>query len=147
MTGSFTRRGFLGLSAMAAAGPALAACTGGGTARLQPAEARPRPASNNLRVFTYEDDATIDLLKDQMQIRRASTARRRPSTACLARARRCIRTSSGPSCSAAAVLTSGGSGAARSARPSSRPSRPSDLAPYYQKFGWDSRINTTAIEG
>ena len=22
-----------------------------------------------------------------------------------------------------------------------------DLAPYYQKFGWDSRINTTAIEG
>ena len=41
----------------------------------------------------------------------------------------------------------GESGAVRSAPRSPRPSRRSISAPYYQKFGWDSKINTAAIEG
>jgi raffinose/stachyose/melibiose transport system substrate-binding protein len=61
MTGNYTRRGFLGLSAAAVAA-GLAACTGGGTA---PAPAggggSSAPVSNRLRVFTYEGDETIDL--------------------------------------------------------------------------------------
>jgi raffinose/stachyose/melibiose transport system substrate-binding protein len=66
MTGNFTRRGFLGLSAAAVAA-GLAACTGGGTA---PAPAggggSSGPASNNLRVFTYEDKSTVGNFKEQI---------------------------------------------------------------------------------
>jgi raffinose/stachyose/melibiose transport system substrate-binding protein len=53
MTGTYTRRGFIGLSAAVAAG--VVACTGGGTA-LAPAGEASGPASNDLRMFTYEGD-------------------------------------------------------------------------------------------
>ena len=61
---NYTRRGFLGLSAAAVAA-GLAACTGGGTAPAPAGQGgTSAPASNNLRVFTYEGNETIGLLKD-----------------------------------------------------------------------------------
>ena len=63
MTGNYTRRGFLGLSAAAVAA-GLAACTGGGTAPAPAGQAgSSAPASNNLRLFTYEGNETIDVFK------------------------------------------------------------------------------------
>jgi len=65
MTGNtFTRRGFLGLTSAAAVGVGLTACTGGGTSTGGGATAA---ASNNLRLFTYEGDETIGLLKAQIK--------------------------------------------------------------------------------
>jgi raffinose/stachyose/melibiose transport system substrate-binding protein len=66
MTSTFTRRGVLGLTAAAVGGAALTACTGAAPAG-QSGGGNPAPASNNLRLFTYEDDATIDLLKAQVK--------------------------------------------------------------------------------
>jgi raffinose/stachyose/melibiose transport system substrate-binding protein len=57
MSGTYTRRGFIGLSAAAIAA-GLAACTGGGTAPAPAGEAS-APASNDLRMFTYEGDETM----------------------------------------------------------------------------------------
>ena len=64
MTGtSYSRRGFLGLTALAAAGAGLTACTGvsndnsGGSSN---------GGSNKLRLFTYEDTSTIDNFKAQI---------------------------------------------------------------------------------
>ena len=64
MTGrSFTRRGFLGLSSAAVVGVGLSACTGASSSGGSGAAA----ASNNLRLFTYEGDETIGLLKEQVK--------------------------------------------------------------------------------
>ena len=146
MTGSWTRRGFLGLSAAALAGGDRRLHRGHGPRQRQQRGAD--PASNNLRLFTYEDDTTIGLLKDRgRRSSTARTARPRASTACRGPARRSTRTSCARSCSAAPVPTSGASGAARSAPRSPRRSRPWTSRPYYQKYGWDSKINTNAIAG
>ena len=64
MTSSYTRRGFLGLTSAAALGAGLSACTGGGASTSGGAT---QAASNNLRLFTYEDDTTIGLLKAQVK--------------------------------------------------------------------------------
>ena len=64
MTGrSYTRRGFLGLSAAAVAGVGLSACTG---AAPRGGSAHQEPTTNELRVFTYEGDETIHLFKAQI---------------------------------------------------------------------------------
>jgi raffinose/stachyose/melibiose transport system substrate-binding protein len=96
MTGrSFTRRGFLGISVAAVAGAGLTACTG--TAPAGGGGQAPQPTTNELRVFTYEDDTTIPLFKAAMAEfdQQAGTP-----------------TSCAQSCSAAPVPTYGGSGAA-----------------------------------
>ena len=69
MSGKFySRRGFLGLTAAAGAGLGLSACTGAAPSTSGTGSSAPAPTSNELRVFTYEDDATIDLLKAQIKI-------------------------------------------------------------------------------
>ena len=66
MTSNFTRRGFLGLTTAALAGAGLTACTGATPAGNSDSGGS-APVSNNLRLFTYEDDTTIDLLKAQVK--------------------------------------------------------------------------------
>ena len=64
MTGrSYTRRGFLGLSAAAVAGVGLSACTGAAPEGDAGGQA-PAPTTNELRVFTYEEDTTMPLFKE-----------------------------------------------------------------------------------
>src|SRR5215218_8870224 len=66
MSGTYTRRGFIGLSAAAIAA-GLAACTGGGTAPAPAGQGgTSAPASNELRLFTYEGDETIDAFNEQI---------------------------------------------------------------------------------
>ncbi len=146
MTGtSYTRRRNHGLSAAAVAGAGLTASTGaapqGGGGQA------PAPTTNELRVFTYEGDETIDLFK-----------------AAIAKFDQQAGTKT-------AVNTLPGSGAAQYpdklrtellggagpdvwriwggelGGPFARAKQALDLAPYYEKFGWNNTINTTAIEG
>ena len=66
MTGTYTRRGFFGLSAAAVAA-GLAACTGGGAAPAPAGQGgTSAPASNNLRWFDYESAESLELLKEQI---------------------------------------------------------------------------------
>ena len=65
MTGRpFTRRGFLGISVAAVAGAGLSACTG--AAPAGGGGSAPAPTTNELRVFTYEGEETIDLFKAEI---------------------------------------------------------------------------------
>ena len=144
MTGkSFTRRGFIGLTAAAGAGLGLSACTGtAGPSTSGAGSSAPGPdlkQTARLHLRGRLDHRPAE--GPDQDLRRAGRNRRPPSTPCRVPVRRSIRTSCGPSCSAAAVPTSGGSGAVRSVPRSRRPSRPSISAPYYTKFGWDSKIN------
>ncbi len=144
MTGrSYTRRGFLGLSAAAVAGVGLSACTGAAPAGQAPSE----PTTNELRVFTYEGDETIDLFKAEMA---KFDAQAGTKTA--------VNNLPG---SGAAVYPDklktellGGAGpdvwriwGGQIGAPFAKAKQAVDLAPYYAKFGWDSKINTAAIEG
>ena len=69
MSGKFySRRGFMGLTVAAGAGLGLSACTGAAPSTSGAGSSAPAPTSNELRVFTYEDKATIDLLKAQIKL-------------------------------------------------------------------------------
>ncbi len=144
MTGrSYTRRGFLGLSAAAVAGAGLSACTGAAPAGQAPSA----PTTNELRVFTYEGDETIDLFKAEIA---KFDAQAGTKTA--------VNNLPG---SGAAVYPDklktellGGAGpdvwriwGGQIGAPFAKAKQALDLGPYYAKFGWDSRINTAAIEG
>ena len=144
MTGrSYTRRGFLGLSAAAVAGAGLSACTGAAPAGQAPSA----PTTNELRVFTYEGDETIDLFKAEMA---KFDAQAGTKTA--------VNNLPG---SGAAVYPDklktellGGAGpdvwriwGGQIGAPFAKAKQAVDLGPYYAKFGWDSKINTAAIEG
>ena len=144
MTGrSYTRRGFLGLSAAAVAGAGLSACTGAAPQGQAPSE----PTTNELRVFTYEGDETIDLFKAEMA---KFDAQAGTKTA--------VNNLPG---SGAAVYPDklktellGGAGpdvwriwGGQIGAPFAKAKQAVDLGPYYAKFGWDSKINTAAIEG
>ncbi|WP_432936672.1 ABC transporter substrate-binding protein [Kribbella sp. CA-253562] len=141
---SYTRRGFLGLTSAAALGAGLSACTGSGTTA---GGGNTAAASNNLRLFTYEDDTTIGLLKAQVkkfdeQNGTTTTVDSLPG-------------------SGAAVYPDklrtellGGKGpdvwriwGGQIGSPFAKAKQALDLAPYYEKFGWDSKINTAAISG
>lgn len=143
MTGrSYTRRGFLALSSAAATGLAVSACTGasvGGGATAAP--------SDKLRLFTYEDDATIGTLKAQIQ----KFDQQNGTTTTV---------DSLPGSGAAQYPDKlrtellGGSGpdiwriwGGQIGAPFAKAKRAADLAPYYQKYGWDSSINTAAVQG
>ncbi|MGP3961243.1 ABC transporter substrate-binding protein [Nonomuraea sp. 3N208] len=144
MTGrSYTRRGFLALSSVAVTGVALTACTGaslsGGGATA--------PTSNKLRLFTYEDDETIGLLKAQVkkfdeQNGTITTIDSLPGSGAAQypdKLRTELLGGSGPDIWR---IWGGQIGA-----PFAKAKQAADLAPYYQKYGWDSSINTAAIEG
>jgi raffinose/stachyose/melibiose transport system substrate-binding protein len=144
MTGhSFTRRGFLGLSSAAVAGLGLSACTGaapgGGGATAA--------ASNNLRVFTNEGDETIGLFKAQIkkfdaEFGTTTTVDSLPGSGAAVypdKLRTELLGGKGPDLWR---MWGGQIGA-----PFAKAKQALDLTPYYQKFGWDSSINTAAIAG
>ena len=136
MTGTFfTRRGFLGLSAAAVAGAGLSACTGAAPAKAR-RPVRRRPTSCGSSPTRATRRSTCSRPRSRSSMTRPGPRPR--STTCPAPARRCTRTSCGPSCSAAPARTCGESGAVRSVPRSPRPSRRSISRPYYEKFGWDS---------
>ncbi|MEV5961533.1 extracellular solute-binding protein [Kribbella sp. NPDC051952] len=145
MTRSFTRRGFLGLTSAAAAGVGLSACTGGGASTSSGGSTG--ATTNNLRLFTYEADETIGLLKAQVkkfdeQNGTTTTVDSLPG-------------------SGAAVYPDklrtellGGKGpdvwriwGGQIGSPFAKAKQALDLSPYYSKYGWDSKINTAAISG
>ena len=144
MTGrSFTRRGFLGLSAAAVAGVGLSACTGAAPQGQAPSA----PTTNELRLFTYEDDSTIGLLKEQAKSFDAQAGT--------------VTTVDSLPGSGAAVYPDklrtellGGSGpdvwriwGGQIGAPYAKAKQALDLAPYYAKFGWDGKINEAAVAG
>ena len=149
MTGkSFTRRGFLGLTAAAGAGLGLSACTGtAGPSTSGAGSSAPAPTSNKLRVFTYEDDATIDLLKAQLktfdsQAGTVTTVDSLPGSGAAVypdKLRTELLGGSGPD---VWRIWGGQIGA-----PYAKAKQALDLGPYYTKFGWDSKINEAAVAG
>ena len=130
MSGKFySRRGFLGLTAAAGAGLGLSACTGAAPSTSGTGSSAPAPTSNELRLFTYEGDETIDLLKAQIKIfdgqaGTVTTVDSLPGSGAAIYPDK-LRTE----LLAAAAPTSGGSGAARSVPRTRRPSRPWISAP------------------
>jgi raffinose/stachyose/melibiose transport system substrate-binding protein len=145
-TTSFTRRGFLGLTAAAVGGAGLTACTGAAPAG-QSGGGNSAPASNNLRLFTYEDDSTIGNLKAQVKKFDAQAG----TTTVV---------DSLPGSGAAQYPDKlrtellGGAGpdiwriwGGQIGAPFAKAKQALDLSPYYSKYGWDSKISTAAIEG
>jgi raffinose/stachyose/melibiose transport system substrate-binding protein len=141
---SYTRRGFLGLSTAAVAGIGLSACTGASPGGGGGATA---PASNNLRVFTYEGDETIGLFKAQVkkfdeQNGTTTTVDSLPGSGAAVypdKLRTELLGGKGPDIWR---IWGGQIGA-----PFAKAKQALDLAQYYQKFGWANSINPTAIEG
>lgn len=146
MTSALSRRGFLGLSAAALAGAGLTACTGAAPSGSAGGGAS-APTSNELRLFTYEDDSTIGLLK--AQVKKFDTQAGTTTTV-----------DSLPGSGAAVYPDKlrtellGGSGpdlwriwGGQIGAPYAKAKQALDLAPYYTKFGWDTTINTAAVEG
>lgn len=138
---SYTRRGFLGLSTAALAGVGLSACTGvssgGGSGS----------GSNELRLFTYEGDETIGLLKDQIKKfdKKAGTTTKVDSLP-----------GSGAAVYPDKLRTEllGGKGpdvwriwGGQIGAPFANAKQALDLAPYYKKFGWDSSLSQQAVDG
>jgi raffinose/stachyose/melibiose transport system substrate-binding protein len=146
MTSNLTRRGFLSLTTAALAGAGLTACTGAAPAGNSGGGAS-APASNNLRVFTYEDDATIGLLKAQLK-KFDATAGTTTTVDSLP--------GSGAAVYPDKLRTEllGGSGpdvwriwGGQIGAPYAKAKQALDLGPYYEKFGWDGKINEAAVAG
>jgi ABC-type glycerol-3-phosphate transport system substrate-binding protein len=147
MTGrSYTRRGFLGLSA-AAAGVGLAACTGAAPSGNAGGGGSSGSGSTTLRVFTYEGNETIGVLRDltkkfDEQNGMTTTVDSLPG-------------------SGAAVYPDklktellGGKGpdiwriwGGELGHPFVKAKQAADLTQYYSKFGWDTKVNPQAITG
>jgi raffinose/stachyose/melibiose transport system substrate-binding protein len=146
MTGrSFTRRGFLGLSAAAIAGAGLSACTG--AAPSGGGASAPSATTNELRVFTYEGNETIDLFKAAVakfdaQAGTKSTVNSLPGSGAAQypdKLRTELLGGAGPD---VWRIWGGQIGA-----PFAKAKQALDLTPYYQKFGWDSKVSSAAIAG
>ena len=140
---SLTRRGFLGLSAAAVAGAGLTACTGTGTGTAPAGSTG--PTSNNLRLFTYEDDTTIGNLKTLV----ATFDSQNGTT---------TRVDSLPGSGAAVYPDKlraellGGAGpdiwriwGGQIGAPFAKAKQAMDLSKYYQQYGWDAKVNPNAI--
>ena len=100
-----------------------------------------------MRVFTYEDDATIDLLKAQLktfdgQAGTVTTVDSLPGSGAAVypdKLRTELLGGSGPD---VWRIWGGQIGA-----PYAKAKQALDLAPYYEKFGWDAKINEAAVAG
>jgi raffinose/stachyose/melibiose transport system substrate-binding protein len=146
MTSNFTRRGFLGLTAAAVSAAGLTACTGAAPAG-QSGGGESAPVSNNLRLFTYEDDTTIGLLKEQVkkfdaQAGTTTVVDSLPGSGAAQypdKLRTELLGGSGPD---VWRIWGGQIGA-----PFATAKQALDLGPYYAKHGWDTTINAAAIEG
>ena len=148
MSGKFySRRGFLGLTAAAGAGLGLSACTGAAPSTPGAGASAPSPTSNELRLFTYEGDETIDLLKAQIKIFDGQAGT--------------VTTVDSLPGSGAAIYPDklrtellGGSGpdvwriwGGQIGAPYAKAKQAMDLSAYYAKFGWDAKINQAAVAG
>ena len=150
MTGNtISRRRFLGGSVSAAALVGLTACTGTGTGPSTSGggEGASAPASNNLRLFTYEDDTTIGLLK--ARVKKFDSEAGTTTTV-----------DSLPGSGAAVYPDKlrtellGGKGpdiwriwGGQIGSPFAKAKQAADLAPYYDKYKWADTVNTNAIDG
>src|SRR5687767_1498754 len=140
---SYTRRGFLALSSVAATGLAVSACTGASSGGAGATAS----ASNKLRLFTYEDDTTIGMLKAQVkkfdvQNGTTTTIDSLPGSGAAQypdKLRTELLGGSGPDIWR---IWGGQIGA-----PFAKAKQAADLAPYYQKYGWDTSINAAAVQG
>lgn len=144
-----SRRRFLGGTASAAALAGLAACTGASTATSgnNSSGQASAPASNNLRLFTYEDRNTLGLLKAQVK---KFDAQAGTTTA--------VDNLPG---SGAAVYPDklrtellGGKGpdvwriwGGQIGGPFAKAKQAADLGPYYDKYKWADIVNANAING
>jgi raffinose/stachyose/melibiose transport system substrate-binding protein len=146
MSTSYTRRGFLGLTSAAALGAGLSACTGGGTS-TGGSGGGSAPASNNLRVFTYEGDETIGLFKAQLkkfdeQAGTTTTVESLPGSGAAVypdKLRTQLLGGKGPD---VWRIWGGQIGS-----PFAKAKQALDLSPYFEKFGWAKSINQQAIDG
>nr|WP_221374924.1 extracellular solute-binding protein [Actinoplanes polyasparticus] len=144
---ALSRRRFLTLTGGATLAAGLAACTGtGGDSAGAPAGGSGN-GSKDLRLFTYEDNTTIGLLKEQVKQFDAQNG-----------ANTTVDSLPG---SGAAVYPDklrtellGGKGpdvwriwGGQIGAPFVKAKQAMDLSPYYQKYGWDSKINQAAVAG
>jgi raffinose/stachyose/melibiose transport system substrate-binding protein len=143
MTGNhLSRRTFLGLTGGTALAAGLAACTGSSSS-----DGGSSSSSNELRLFTYEDNTTIGLLKDQIkkfdqQNGTTTTVDSLPGSGAAVypdKLRTELLGGKGPD---VWRIWGGQIGA-----PFARAKQAADLAPYYEKYGWASKVNSAAIEG
>jgi raffinose/stachyose/melibiose transport system substrate-binding protein len=144
-TPSFNRRRFLSLSGGVALTAGLAACTG--SAPSTSSGGGSGTGSKELRVFTYEDDTTIGLFKAQVkkfdeQNGTTTTVDSLPGSGAAVypdKLRTELLGGKGPD---VWRIWGGQIGA-----PFVKAKQTIDLAPYYQKYGWDSKINQAAVAG
>lgn len=142
---TYTRRRFLGVSALAAAGAGLTACTG--VSSDEPAGESRDPGSNALRLFTYDDASQMDKLKAQLatfdqQNGTTTTVDNLPGSGAAVypdKLRTQLLGGSGPD---VWRIWGGQLGA-----PFAKAKQAADLTPYYARFGWDTKINQNAIAG
>ena len=118
-----------------------------GAPRRHPPEKRRPQRRTTCALFTYEGDETIDLLKEQVakfdaQAGTTTTIDTLPGSGAAVypdKLRTELLGGKGPD---VWRIWGGQIGA-----PFVEAKQAMDLTPYYQKFGWDSKINTAAIEG
>ena len=142
----YSRRRFLGLAATAAAGAGLTACTGVSNDSSSGGSTG-GGGSNTLRLFTYEDSATVDTFKAQVakfdqQNGTKTTVDNLPGSGAAVypdKLRTELLGGSGPD---VWRIWGGQIGA-----PYAKAKQAADLTPYYAKHGWDSKINQNAIAG
>ncbi|GAA4670663.1 ABC transporter substrate-binding protein [Phytohabitans rumicis] len=145
MTGTtYTRRGILGMTGLVLSAAGLSACTG---VSDDDSGSGSSGGSNKLRVFTYEDNATIGLLKEQVakfdqQNGTTTTVDSLPGSGAAVypdKLRTELLGGAGPDIWR---IWGGQIGA-----PYAKAKQAADLAPYYAKYSWDSKINQNAIAG
>ncbi|MFI5891590.1 ABC transporter substrate-binding protein [Actinoplanes sp. NPDC051513] len=138
-----TRRKFLGIGGGTALAAGLAACTGTSSDNT----GATNTGSKELRLFTYEDNSTIDLLKAQIkkfdeQNGTTTTVDSLPGSGAAVypdKLRTELLGGKGPD---VWRIWGGQIGA-----PFVNAKQAMDLSKYYQKYGWDSKLNPAAIEG
>ena len=141
-----SRRLFLGGGVSAAALYGLSGCTGVSSSPAGEGDASP-PTSNELRLFTYEDDTTIDTLRAVIgtfdaQAGTTTTVDSLPGSGAAVypdKLRTELLGGKGPDIWRIWGGQIGG--------PFARAKQAADLQPYYEKYGWESRVNTNAIAG
>ncbi|GIE99890.1 ABC transporter substrate-binding protein [Paractinoplanes rishiriensis] len=140
-----TRRRFLSLGGGAALAAGLAACTGTGSSET--ATGGSGTGSKTLRLFTYEDNSTIDLLKAQVktfdtQNGSTTTVDSLPGSGAAVypdKLRTELLGGKGPD---VWRIWGGQIGA-----PFVTAKQAMDLSGYYQKYGWDAKLNQAAVAG